>query len=469
MGWRNSISARLTIFVSAAVLLGGLVMWPFWVWIDHWIDPSDAPDMNVLGHSQATYLVKHALRRGADGLMRVEATPDLVTYKMRNPGFRFAVFENDSGLAIVGSDLDLVSSIQSDRERYVFRSSLRIPGDVQAHPQFWMFSVKTPLGTFPIALYGYTFHWENIFYVILAELDNLGVISYIPGMLLAVLASSMIVRQGLSPLNRAGKELDYVHLNTLDRRLVVEDLPFEVSTFASAVNRTLSRLETSVATQKRFLANAAHELRTPIAILCAHIEEMDNTSHTSCLKRDVARIRMLVEQLLASAAISAHQVSVEGELDLSDSVLSVVSDCMPLAIGSRRQIEVECPSAPVMMIGDRRGVESVVMNFVDNALHAEPEGGTVFVCVHPDATISVSDHGAGVEPDAREKIFEPFWRDDKVQRIGTGLGLSIVKEVMESLGGRAWVEETPGGGATFKASFPRASSPSGQRSVPWKA
>ncbi len=257
--------------------------------------------------------------------------------------------------------------------------------------------MKTPFGDMPVALYGYSFHWNDILYVAQAQLADLGALSGVPGMLLAVVASSLIVRSGLSPLNSATRTLDKIDLATLDSRLPIDDLPDEVAPFASAVNRTFARLEAGFAAQKRFLANAAHELRTPIAVLSAHIEEMGDRTDVQHLKRDAARIRMLVEQLLASAAISAHQINVAEKVDLAESVLSVVSDCMPLAVGCRRQIELDCPTTPVFAIGNRRAVESVVLNFVDNALHAEPEGGTVLVRVIPDCTIEVVDHGAGVE------------------------------------------------------------------------
>ena len=90
-------------------------------------------------------------------------------------------------------------------------------------------------------------------------------------------------------------------------------------------------------------------------------------------------------------------------------------------------------------------------------LRAEPEGGTVVVRVGEDATVEVIDHGEGVAESDRELIFEPFWRKNEATP-GTGSGFAIAKELTETLGGRIWIEDTPGGGATFKLSFPRAAS-----------
>lgn len=117
-----------------------------------------------------------------------------------------------------------------------------------------------------------------------------------------------------------------------------------------------------------------------------------------------------------------------------------------------RQIAFEGVSSGVMAKGNIRAIESIVGNLLDNALRAEPMGGSVLVTVDRDATVSILDHGEGIAAEDRRRIFEPFWRKDE-NSVGSGLGLAIAKELMEQLGGRIWVEETPGGGATFKLSF----------------
>ena len=112
----------------------------------------------------------------------------------------------------------------------------------------------------------------------------------------------------------------------------------------------------------------------------------------------------------------------------------------------------EAAPVPVIVRGTEYALKSVIANLINNALRAEPEGGTVVVRVRADAGVDVVDHGEGIEEADRELIFEPFWRKSEATP-GTGLGLAIAKELTEALGGRIWVEETPGGGATFKLSF----------------
>jgi signal transduction histidine kinase len=448
----RSISLWLTIFVSLAVISGGILAWPFVVWMNSLIKPKEFRGLNALGLNQAQYVVRQSLRRGSDGAAYVENTPVLRAYKIKNPKFRFAVFEGDSGSSLSGSDAELVAAIRSDSGQLVYRTSLRLGGDSDPDLEYWMYSTNTAIGRLPIALYGYSFHWDDLLYIAHADMSE-GGLYFVPEVLLAVGASWFIVRRGLLPLNVAARRIAQIDMNALDGRISHNDLPTEVMPFVSAVNDTLARLERGVARQQRFIADAAHELRTPITILCTHIDNPDEATFRKDVKRDALRLRMIVEQLLSAAAISNHQGAPNEKVDLGKITLETIVYYMPLAIENRRKIELDCPSEPIVARGSRRGIESVLANLIDNALRAEPEGGTVVVRIHPDRAIEIADHGEGVAPKDRVKIFEPFWRKSGTKASGTGLGLSIVKEIMDELGGRVWVEDTPGGGATFKLMF----------------
>ena len=131
----------------------------------------------------------------------------------------------------------------------------------------------------------------------------------------------------------------------------------------------------------------------------------------------------------------------------------MTADLAIVAIDNERQLEFEAPLASVIIRGTEYALKSIIANLINNALRTEPEGGTVIVRVREDAAVEVVDHGEGVAESDRELIFEPFWRKNEATP-GTGLGLAISKELTEILGGRIWVEDTPGGGATFKLWFP---------------
>ena len=178
----------------------------------------------------------------------------------------------------------------------------------------------------------------------------------------------------------------------------------------------------------------------------------DDAFFISDIKRDARRIQTIVEQLLIAARISSRESALNEQVDLGETILAMVADYLPLVIESRRRIEYEPPPQPALVKGNRRALECIVANLIDNALRVEPEGGTVLVRVSEVSRIEVIDHGPGVRPEDRERVFEPFWRKDETTP-GTGLGLSIVRELVETLGGTVAIDATPGGGATFRVSL----------------
>jgi signal transduction histidine kinase len=256
----------------------------------------------------------------------------------------------------------------------------------------------------------------------------------------------------LSPLRSASAQAARIDMGSLDQRLSTRGVPTEVAPLVRAVNDALSRLDAGAARLRRHTANAAHELRTPLAILRARIEDDEEPTFKSDLLRDACRLQAIVEQMLAAARLSENQLPLDQDVDLGKTVRQVVSRYVRLALEADRAIELEAVRAPVSIRANRTAVECALANVVDNALRAESAGGTVLVRVGADAVVEIIDHGAGVPPDDREKLFEPFWRKSDASP-GAGLGLSITKELMDRLGGRISVEETPGGGATFKLAF----------------
>nr|WP_255608805.1 HAMP domain-containing sensor histidine kinase [Methylosinus sp. Sm6] len=244
-------------------------------------------------------------------------------------------------------------------------------------------------------------------------------------------------------------------MNTLHKRVVVDDAPREVAPFVEAVNGALSRLDAGVAAQRRFTANAAHELRTPIAIMRAHADNPDDAAFRRAMRRDIRRAQTIVEQLLATARFSIRDAPKETDIDLCAAVLAMVADYTPLVIENGRRIEFEPPPARTIVRGDKWALECVIANLLDNALRAEPEGGVVEVRVLATAMVEVVDHGAGVPLADRDNIFEPFWRRVTKSNgaglgLGLGLGLAISKTLAELMGGSISVAETRGGGATFR-------------------
>ncbi len=214
----------------------------------------------------------------------------------------------------------------------------------------------------------------------------------------------------------------------------------------------LRRLDAGADKQRRFVANSAHELRTPVTILRSRIDAMERSPVKSELAHDVRRMQNIVEQLLVAVRLGGYGGSMDLEVDLVEILDDMVADYAPLVLARKRHIELDAEEESILVHGDRRALGCIIANLIDNALRAEPEDGTVRVRVKPGATVEVIDHGEGVTPEDREMIFEPFWRKSEATA-GTGLGLAIVKDLVEAHGGLIAVVDTPGGGATFKVTL----------------
>lgn len=406
----------------------------------------------------ATYRVSKfviaSLVRDEDGLVRIEPVPELRSEILRAPGLQFAAFDSERKQPITGSSQELATALAGAIGISPTHTHFVLPGAPGTTPLGQMEPRWTRFGRMHIAVYNQKFRWDDIFHAILADLQWLT--AYIVGAILMSGGTAWFaVRQSLTPLSAVTAEATRIDMNSLHQRLPIGGVPAEISPLVTAMNDALARLDASAARMRRYTANAAHELRTPLAIMRARLEDTEEPTFKSDLMRDANQLQAIVEQMLIAARLTEHQAALDQEIDLVKTIRQIVSDYLPLVIECDRRIEFEAGASPVITRGNQRAIECVVANLIDNALRAEPTGGTVLVRVGDDAVVEVIDHGEGVTLSDREKIFEPFWRGSEATP-GTGLGLAIAKELMEKLHGRIWVERTHGGGATFKLAFPRS-------------
>lgn len=206
-----------------------------------------------------------------------------------------------------------------------------------------------------------------------------------------------------------------------------------------------------------FAADAAHELRTPLAVLRAHIDSLDGNDTTRQLRDDVDHITRIVEQVLAKSRIEAIEVKPDEKVDLAKVSQDLAAYIAPLVIKEGRSIEVLGAEQPVVINANAFAIEQALRNLVENAIKYSARGSVITVEVVSQADecqLRVIDLGRGVPQEARELIFERFHRADR-RGAGSGLGLSIVRRVAEAHGGRASVEDAPEGGAVFILHFPR--------------
>lgn len=452
----QSLSSRLVVYWVLFSLLAFFTV-PVTVLIPFTalgIDDVGYVKLEGLTTKRARIILLQSLRRAPDGAIYIEMTDGLRAYIARNPEFRFAAYDARTGAVLPGSSKELANYFSGEMTRIeTFGSTFHIVGDQNPKSRGSLRMVKTHLGRFGTIVYGGQFHWDDLLFILYNYLTITNIVAYLPLCGALSLVALVVVRKSLEPLRSSAATVSEIDLDSLDRRVSTAGLPSEIVPFIDAVNAALTRVDDGVARQRRFIANSAHELRTPVAILRTRLEKLDDATIKQELKRDAQRIQTILEQLLVLAQVEERgTVAPAPDLDLGETALGVTADYTPIALSNGRRMSFEPPPAPVFAKAYKWAVESVVTNLIENAVRAEPAGGTVVIRVKAEGVVEVEDHGEGVEEAHRQTIFEPFWRKSEATP-GTGLGLAIAKELMEKLHGRIWVEETPGGGATFKLAF----------------
>ena len=234
----------------------------------------------------------------------------------------------------------------------------------------------------------------------------------------------------------------------------LDEVPVELKPLASALNRAFHEINTYIQRQRRFLGNAAHQLRTPLTLLRAKIEDVAEPALKAELVCDVRRLTSLVSAMLDLARLQDQAIE-KRPIDLGALTREVLADFSPTALDAGVELSLEqAPQGSVVVLGVEAAIRSALANLVGNALiHAR--GAARIVANLRRGSVSISDDGAGFCPAPQLNVIEPF-QTGATAKVGHGLGLSIIQEIMTAHAGTLTVTSTPGRGTTVCLSFPEA-------------
>lgn len=288
-------------------------------------------------------------------------------------------------------------------------------------------------------------------------------------LMLAAGGGYVLVRRALTPVEAMITAAEALTFNSPHNLLPVAATGDRIDALGRALNRMLERLDGAYQHARRFSADAAHELRTPLSIMRGELELLatkrdlppDVQGAVGDILEETARLSQIVESLIALSyldAIAGKRAHHPVELG---ALARETIDQMRL-LAEEKAISMEGPvGPPVFAAGDRDRLKQVLVNLLDNAIKYTPPGGSVTVRVEANArtaVLCVADTGIGIAPEHTSLVFERFHRvaTDRGE-IGAGLGLAIVRSICTAHGGRVTVTSTPGAGSTFRVELPLAS------------
>lgn len=276
--------------------------------------------------------------------------------------------------------------------------------------------------------------------------------------------------QALKPLRKLSQQAEKIDQDSISDIRLSEDTVKEFRQLSISVNLMLDRLSESFATQRQFSGNAAHELRTPLAIMQTKLElfaaehknlEGDTAELVRSQAEQLDRLSKLVHTLLEMSNLSSAPRS--DRIELAPLVEEIITDLTPLASQNDITMEQDCDN--VVITGSDALIYRLVFNLIENAVKYNRRGGSVSVSVHKensDVVVRVSDTGCGIPEEYRESIFQPFFRVDKSrsrQMGGVGLGLALVHEIAVLHGGSVRAEPGNKSGTVFIVTLPSGDDP----------
>lgn len=391
-----------------------------------------------LAAEQAAQLVAVSVDRNAAGELTFKPTPDMSAYIAAAPDFWFYVTDGT----------ELVRGGSTEQPKFE-----RGPDGKRVDPrQGTMFQLETQVGRVNLMLGGEHGELLEGAWVWLGDRLRRWLFTLAIVAVCVTVVTIALVQLLLRPVRAAARAAAALQPGQHVPALPEAGVPVEILPLVSATNAAFDRLEREHSRQRRFIANAAHELRTPIAILGIRLDELPEGQTKQRLRQDVRRLTMLANQLLDLERLHhSGGPQLDRKVDMVALAREVVAEIGPLAVDSGGTLAFRSALRQLNVMGDEQALRGVLLNLISNALTHGGRGVTVEVRIDVDGSIVVADGGVGVTVEARERIFEAFQRASEGSA-GAGLGLYIVREVLSAH--RAQIELRDGRpGAVFRIRF----------------
>jgi signal transduction histidine kinase len=400
---------------------------------------------------QAAEILRY-LDRGPDGTARLSLPPGLSAFYSKDYGrAAFAVLDGDGRVLFSSPRANRpIAAVSATYAPYRFFSQ-RHAGD-----DYFGVTMTAEVGGRPVFVQVSEdlAHRDVLIDDIVAEFfTRVGWVTA-PILLLLLVIDVVIFRRAMKPIVAASALAEEIGPARTELRLPETDMPREALPLIRAINHALDRLDAGFRAQREFTADAAHELRTPLAILRTQIDMIEDREVVEPLRQDVESMSRLVNQLLEISELEAFVIAEDEVADIVAISGEVAAFLAPLALSQGKTVAVTGARRPVRVRGNGDALARAVRNLVENALAHTAPGSTVEIAVAGEGVVRVMDRGPGVPKTEREHIFKRFWRCDRRRGGHAGLGLAIVARIAEMHGAAVEVADRPGGGAVLAIRFP---------------
>ncbi|RUW62913.1 HAMP domain-containing sensor histidine kinase [Mesorhizobium sp. M7A.F.Ca.US.008.03.1.1] len=437
------VLVRRMILLQAATLLVFIVLCAAALWI--------ANPRLLADNEAAVATLKDAVDRDGNGKLIVHETSELRSFREGFPNVWYIIRDNSGQSIRFGSIPDVYTRNFGDLLGQADHATIGFSED-DLRPEAYLERVSTKAGTVQIiaATRSSREEAEGLEVTISASIDVaknpdgsrnwekalpalavIIVILLLPIVLVmgatTLVTTPAVVRRSFAGLVDTVQQAARIDIGTRAMQLPVKNVPQEIAPLVHAFNQTLARLAQGYDRHNRFLTDAAHELRTPIAILRTRAELLKQEPQSARLLHDIERLSHLAQQLLDHQLLDrpADQRQI---IDLCDLVSRVAADFAPLAIEAGYDLAFEPPANKVHVEINVLQIERALANLVRNAIDHGAGSGTITIAIDETGGVEIRDEGPGIPADEHENVFEPFYRLQPQSR-GAGLGLNLARQI----------------------------------------